>query len=223
MDSLSHNKKRSLKIGFVIIGLLALMLVILWVRVFYGTMKAYQKGENYLKENQVIRAITYFDRSIHWYTPFNPYVNKSAEELWEIGIKAEEQGDIKLALISFRTIRRGFYAASHFITPGGDWIKRCELKIDILTLAEEKNRTGSGERTALKEKLRKDQKGKSPIIPWTIILEIGFLGWIGTVIGFIMYRLRGERKPKILTSSVFIWVIPFVIFFALWIVGMVKA
>ena len=206
-----------------ILGLLAIMLVMLWVRAFYGSMQSYQQGEVFYNEHKYIRAVTYYDRAIHWYTPFNPYVAKSAERLWDIGENAEAKGDIKLALIAFRTIRRGFYAASHFITPGKAWIKKCDLKIEALVVAERKNIQESDDINSLKETLREDQKNKSPDIPWTIVLEIGFLGWVGTVIGFIMCRLRHQREPKILTSSILLWIMLFGVFFALWIVGMMKA
>jgi hypothetical protein len=59
-----------------------LLLLILWVRVFYGSMQDYKTGETLLRENQTIRAITYFDRSLHWYAPLNPYVERSAKRLW---------------------------------------------------------------------------------------------------------------------------------------------
>lgn len=94
-------KTQSIKKTYMILGLIAIFLIMVWARAFYGSMKAYHQGEIYLKGKQYIKAITFFDRSIHWYTPFNPYVRKSAERLWEIGNYAEGQGDIKLALIAY--------------------------------------------------------------------------------------------------------------------------
>ena len=206
-----------------ILGLLAIMFIMLWTRAFYGSMQAYQKGELFLGEKQYIRAITFFDRSIHWYTPFNPYVRNSAERLWAIGEHAEDQGDIALALIAFRTIRRGFYAASHFITPGKDWIEKCDLKISTLVIAEKQERKEADDLTSLKEKLLQDQKATSPDILWTVILEIGFLGWIGSVIGFIMFTLRHKRESKHRRSSTYLWLSLTAVFFTIWIVGMMKA
>jgi hypothetical protein len=74
-------------------------------------MQDYGTQGTFLKENQIIRAISYFDRSLHWYAPLNPYVQKSAQRLWEIGDRAERDGDLKLAFIAFSTIRSGFYGS----------------------------------------------------------------------------------------------------------------
>jgi len=216
-------RSRYFKIVTLILGLMAIGLIIIWGRAFYGSIKAYQKGETYLEEKQYVRAITFFDRSIHWYTPFNPYVQKSAERLWEIGEQAEKQGDIKLALIAFRTIRSGFYGASHFRTPGMAWIRKSERKVNVLLGVEEKEREVSGDSASLREKLLRDQKGTSPKILWTIVLEIGFLGWIGSVIGFIMLRLRYEKEGETRVSLKLLWITLTVVFFIFWIIGMMKA
>ena len=206
-----------------ILCLVAIGLIIVWARAFYGSMQAYQKGDTYLEGKQYVRAVTFFDRSINWYTPFNPYVQKSAERLWEIGEQAEKQGDIQLALIAFRTIRSGFYGASHFRTPGMVWIRKSERKVNALLGVEEKEREISGDSASLREKLLRDQKGTSPKILWTIVLEIGFLGWIGSVIGFIMLYLRHEKEGETRVSLKILWITLTVVFFIFWIIGMMKA
>ncbi len=216
-------KEKSIRLGVVILGLVIIIAAMIWFRAFYGSMKAYHQGETYLKGQQYIKAMTFFDRSIHWYTPFNPYVRRSVEKLWEIGKDAERKGDTRLALIAFRTIRRGFYASSSFYIPGRDWIKRCDIKINKLIQLEQ-IKEELPENFKMKGKyITESQRIASPNIYWTIILEIGFLGWIGSVIGFIMFTLRRKEKPKYSTFSTFIWIILTFIFFSLWIVGMMKA
>jgi len=71
-------------------------------------MQDYDTGETLLKGNEIIRAITYFDRSLHWYAPVNPYLERAATRLWEIGEQAEKAGDKRLALIAYESIRTGF-------------------------------------------------------------------------------------------------------------------
>ena len=216
-------KRNHIKITVIILGLIAIFLIMVWAGAFYGSMKAYQKGETYLKGQQYIKAITFFDRSIHWYTPFNPYVRRSAERLWEIGNHAEGQGDIKLALIAFRTIRRGFYAARSFITPGKSWIEKCDLKISSLVMMEEKERKGTDYSMSSKRTIPQGQEIVGPSIFWSIILEIGFLGWIGSIIGFIIFILGRKGEGSYLHYPAFIWIGLTFVFFVLWIVGMVKA
>jgi hypothetical protein len=204
-----------------VLGLMAIALILVWARAFYGSIQAYQKGETYLEEKQYVRAVTYFDRSIHWYTPINPFVQKSAERLWDIGEQAEKEGDIRLALIAFRTIRNGFYGASHFITPGRAWIEKSDRKIDALMGGEGKE--VSKDSASLKEALIQKQRNTAPAVLWTIVLEIGFLGWIGSVIGFIMFRMRHKKEGEYRASSGFLWLILTVCFIGLWIIGMMKA
>ena len=217
----SFNKKY-IKIICLTIVFMVIMVAMIWARAFYGSMQAYKKGEVHLAEHRYIKAVTFFDRSIHWYTPFNPYVEKSAERLWEIGLHAERQRDVRLALIAFRTIRRGFYAASNVVTPGRMWIERCETKIDELVRTEEKIRERDKVFESEKKLILRSQKTESPDVFWSITLEIGFLGWVGSVIGLIMFALKrkGEAKP---VTSLSPWVGLALIFFALWIVGMIKA
>ena len=215
-------KKHFSLIGL-IIALLAVMFFMVWVRAYYGSMQDYQKGESLLGDNQYIRAITYFDRSIHWYTPFNPYVQRSAERLWEIGNRAEQQGDVKLALIAFRTIRSGFYSARSFYQPGVNWINQCDHKIKIL-INKEKDKIETENDVKLVEKdYLKNRKFKDPSILWTLFLEIGLLGWIGTVIGFIIFSLKHIKTFNSFLRPFLGWGILFFVFFTLWIIGMINA
>jgi len=203
--------------------LVALALIMVWARAFYGSMEAYQRGETYLEDKQYVRAVTFFDRAIHWYTPFNPYVRKSAERLWDIGEQAERGGDLQLALMAYRTIRRGFYGASHFITPGRLWISKSERKIDTLLRWEENKGKVANETTTIRKKILEDQKSSSPSVLWTILLEMGFLGWVGSIICLIMFTFGRKKKDPFPKSSMFPWITLAVLFFVLWIMGMMKA
>jgi hypothetical protein len=210
----NESSLRKNRVSGVIVKTLAfalLLLVILWVRVFYGSMQDYGRGETLLKENQIIRAITYFDRSLHWYAPLNPYVQKSAQRLWEIGDRAERDGDLKLAFIAFSTIRSGFYGSSHFVVPGKQWIERSESRIRSLTRLDEKG------------KLLPDQKVNPPDVFWTVVLEIGLLGWIGAAFVLIFLWAGGAKEPRPRYGSPLLWLIAAAACFSLWIMGMFKA
>ena len=71
-----------------------------------------------MEKGQYIEAVNFFDRCLHWYTPFNPYVNKSAERLWEISKLAEEKGDIRLAMIAVRNTQAGVHFSQKFLYSG---------------------------------------------------------------------------------------------------------
>ena len=194
LKELSQHKP--VKITFRVIGLCVIFLLMVYARTLYGSMEAYKQGKSSMQNQQYLKAITFFDRTIHWYTPFNPYVQRAAELLWEIGIQAENRGDVKLALIAFRTIRSGFYAASHFTVPGRAWIMKCESKIEDLGKLE-KNERGSESTPGRSARAPlKNQNSPPPGVVWTILLEIGFLGWVGSIIGFILIPLRAKERKK---------------------------
>ena len=185
-----------------------LLLIILWLRVFYGSMEDYKAGETLLKENQTIRAITYFDRSLHWYAPLNPYVERSAKRLWEIGESAEQAKDTRLALIAYESIRNGFYGAGSFFRPGQDWVQSAERKIHALSALR------GGAETA------PASKNPQPHVLWSVAVVIGFLGWIGGLLGLVVgiFKQEGARRGKGV-----LWLGFSVFCFILWLIGMINA
>lgn len=219
-DLYNNRYFRAIPVGLVLVVFLLLMV---WARVFYGSMRAYQEGEIYFNSDRYIKAITFFDRSMHWYAPFNPYVQRSAQRLWEIGKHAQKSGDIRLALIAARTIRRGFIAARSFYTPGGDWIEKCDLRIyELLKL--DQDRKGDLKREKIEmDTVLNDLKVRGPDILWTIVLLAGFLGWIGSAIGFIMSQFRTSKATRFSICLNLKWILFGTFFFAVWIVGMVNA
>ena len=186
---------RQLKIIFVATILIVIFLIMVWARAFYGSMQAYQKGELYLKEGQYIKAITFFDRSMHWYAPLNPYVRKSAQHLWKISKTSRKNGDIRLSLIAVRTIKRGYLAARSFYSPGRKWIEKCDLRIQELLMIEE-GRKSSEKEGGLADSMFKETEVKAPHVMWSIVLLIGLLGWIGSVLIFIMSRFQVSQEGK---------------------------
>jgi hypothetical protein len=194
----------------------ALLLLILWLRVFYGSMEAYKTGETLLKENQTIRAITYFDRSLHWYAPVNPYLERAATRLWEIGERAQKEGDLRMARIAFESIRNASYGTTHVFTPGREWIKKAESRINRLAASASHGNDGSAEPWSPK-------KGPYPHAFWSVAVVLGFLGWVGSVLGFIATVLRNDESNKGVRRRVVVWVFLIVACGALWFAGMVMA
>ena len=193
-----------------------LLLLVLWGRVFYGSMEDFKTGENLLKENQTIRAITYFDRSLHWYAPFNPYAERSAERLWEIGEKAEKEGDRRMARIAFESIRNARYGTSHVFTPGEEWIDKVESRIKTLEGANAPEGDGQAE-------LGNPKKSPHPHVGWSASVVVGFLGWIASIVGFIAFAFRREKPTGKAFGKGLLWACLILAFATLWIMGMFMA
>jgi len=203
--------------------LVVIAIAMLWSRAFYGSLKAHNQGERHFKKQEYVSAVTFFDRSIRWYAPFNPYVRKSVERLWEIGTQAEKEGNTRLALIAMRTIRRGFYTARSFYTPGKDWIDKCDGKIDQLMELDPTSESPAAELRPSDGYPRRNQTVTAPGTVWSIILELGFLGWVGSMIGFIVFACKGNRRAKISTLPALLWGSLASICFAVWLIGLWRA
>jgi hypothetical protein len=201
-----------------------LMVVIffsIWTKAFIGSMNNFAKGEDFFRHKEYFKAITFFDRSMHWYTPFNPYIERSAEYLWEISNRAEQINDDQLSLIAIETIRNSFYSSRSFYSPGTAWIEKCETKIHNIT-GMQKEATLQGN-TYSKDYVDKQIKYNDPVIFWTLILEIGFLGWIASVLGFIFFCLRQDKKINNFVHSYWFWISLTGINYSLWVLGMINA
>jgi hypothetical protein len=209
-------RHRVLKVIVKAVSVGVLIVLVLWARVIYGSMKDYQTGETLLKENQVIRAITYFDRSLHWYAPVNPYLERAATRLWEIGERAEKQGDLRMARIAFETIRNASYGTTHVFTPGKEWIKRAESRINELSGVKGNKEDGNAEPWSPK-------KGPHPHELWSVAVVFGFLGWAGSVLGFIVTTLRKDHDDVKTFRKKVIWFSLVLAFGALWFAGMLMA
>ncbi|MFC1868337.1 hypothetical protein ACFL0H_09410 [Thermodesulfobacteriota bacterium] len=217
-----QHRKNSNLIWF-ISGLLCIIVIMVWALAFFRSMQAFHEGEFYFEDRQYIRAITYFDRSIRWYTPFNPYITKSAEQLMAIGRKAEAQDDTLLSLIAYRTIRRGYFAVNNFYQPGKEMIEQCESHIYRLTKLQMEIKGGrEGTKSFNKEDLFKG-KANRPGVLWSIIVEIGFLGWIGTILGLIISKVSPGKEPESQVLKNIKWAGIIIVFYTMWIMGMVNA
>lgn len=92
----------------------------------------YRRGEKALAARDHINAIAGYESAIHMYTPFSPFIEKSARRLWIIGRDLELRGETERALIAYRALRSAFYSTHGLIHPGMNWIAQCDGKIRVL-------------------------------------------------------------------------------------------
>lgn len=198
------------------VGVIVIVLLMVWVRALVGSAGAYRQGEESLERNRMTEAIVYFDRAVHWYAPLNPWAASSAERLWGLSESAESAGDYRLALKALNSLRSGYLAAQGLFSPGRDWIRRCEDRIDRISAVA--HGTPDSSKPPRTEDAR-SRRSPAPSLYWTLLLEFGLLGWIGTVIWLIL----GHGVKKRTTANRLKWGMLLAFFFAIWIVGMIKA
>lgn len=89
-------------------------------------------GEAALRRGDFTGAVAGYESALHMYIPFDSTIERSAQQLWTIGESNERLGDVNRALIAYRALRSSFYADRWLVTPGMDWIARCDKKIAAL-------------------------------------------------------------------------------------------
>ncbi len=203
------------------------LFLLLAVVVYVGVQgyREYHKAATARIAGDLPEAITHYQRSIKWYLPGAPYVNRAADELWEVGVEAEKKGDRETALTAFQELRSSFYAARSFYTPGKEWIEKCNQKIAVLMAQWEASSSERKEKASLEELRQKHldiltQKDR-PDYFWSVVREVGFFGWVGAVIGFIIQVFQGEKG--FVVRRALGWGGLFLISYAIWIIGMLKA
>jgi len=215
----------SLQNKLIFIVMLTLVFIsMVFVKVVIEARSEHQQAEKAFQAHDLDAAITHYNRAIHWYSPGNPHVAKSIDRLWQIGQTAEQQGDHSLALRAYQGLRSSLYSARSFYTPHPDWIDKCDNRIADL-FPQQKAASPEMQVTAKtpsrEEVLTnlKTQTGADYL--WSIICEAGFVGWIACVFGFIIFVFTGEKGFQ--TKGAFVWGAMIVFFYAVWIIGMLKA
>ena len=205
-------------------GIALAVLGMTFLKVHLSGVKECRQARQDLAAGRTWEAIQGFDRALHWYTPVSGYVRESAEGLWTIGGRAEARGDAEQALIAYRTLRSGFYAARSFYTPGKEWIARCDERITALAATQpdfarrNADLTDEQRRAVVARSLAKD---RAPDVFWSVAVEAGFFGWIGCTVAFIWQVLGAKEGWNRRRAA--LWGLAVAGFYALWIVGMTRA
>lgn len=216
------------------------MPALVWIRTALGVMgilffsvfftsafharEEYARGLAALQQREYSRAVTHFNRAVHWYSPGSEAVRQSIGGLWQIGTEAEARGDRILALEAFQSLRSSLYAARSLYTPYPEWISKCDDRIAALyALAPDKPSSESP--PALESRKNEMLKIlKTPTAPdggWSLVCEAGFLGWITCTVVFI---LRVFAPPiGFPPRRAVLWGGLLASFYALWILGMLHA
>ena len=203
-----------------IVVLLVAFVVILYAKVSYNASQDFALGEDAYTHGEYKRAITHYERTIKWYTPLSSAVQRSVERLWQLGTEAEARGEISLALEAYQTLRSSLYTVQSFYIPYQSWIPKSEARIAPL-LAKTKAGEEHNEDQLVHGTARfamQLQRHVGPHLGWSILLEVGFLGWVGATVGLIWYVV--DEAGNFARRQGLLWGSLIAIFFALWLIGM---
>jgi len=203
-----------------IVSLAILFVAMLYVKTAYNSRQAFALGEDAYAHGEYKAAMTHYERTIKWYTPRSPVVRRAVERLWQLGTEAEARGEVSLALEAYQTLRSSLYAVRSFYIPYHSWIPKSEERIAPL-LAKTKAGTAPQEDRVAQDTARfamQLQRHVGPHLGWSIVVEIGFLGWVGAAVGLIWHVV--DRQGKFAPQQGLLWGSVLAICFALWLMGM---
>jgi hypothetical protein len=221
-----YSRGKNMKKKYLVKGLIAciLFIVLVWGKVVYMQRSHFLKAEEYYKAADWKLAIREYDDVMHAYSPWSPYIDKSADRLWDIGKMFEKGDKPDWALDAFSAIRSSFYASRSLFTPGKDWIARCENEIadlDVKMLIGEGNlkpEDAVSEKAKLLYVMRAD---RAPIPVWAVLVEASFFGWVASIL-FMIFRGFDDTgklrfKPALLGAFFFI------ASFSVWVISLYRA
>jgi hypothetical protein len=192
--------------------LVVVVLLMIMSRVYLGSAVEYRRAVVAEKSEKIDLAIAHYGRSIKWYAPMSPWGKRSLAALWDIGQRYWAQGDAETAIFAVTTLRSSVYSARGPFTPFRGWISRADVW--LASYVPQAHPEIDGQRIA--ELLSREP---SPNRLWSLLVGIGFVGWILSVFGFIFTVLPGPTETVRTRRAMFIGFLV-VIFYGLWIVGL---
>ena len=203
-----------------LLGVLFFLAIVLVVKVTSSAKQELAIGEEAYTRGAYDVAITHYERAITWYTPFSKTVRYAVEHLWQLGTEAETRGDWHLALEAYQALRASLYAVQSFYIPYQSWIPKSEERIAPLVaktkVGEEPNADKLAQDTA--RFAMQLQRHVGPHLGWSMLVEIGFLGWVGATVGLIWYVV--DEAGHFARRQGLLWGSLIAAFFALWLIGM---
>ncbi|MEM7828076.1 MAG: hypothetical protein QW561_01905 [Candidatus Aenigmatarchaeota archaeon] len=190
------------------------------IRVYIGSMMEFRKAEKLYSEGMIEDALFHYERAIHWYMPVFGYSEIAAKRMWEIGMKAESEGNKNLALSAYQGLRSSFYSVRSFYQPGKKWIDLCDEKIIALFVKKEGGASGDDDNEIARFRAKlKTNRDPDPL--WAAVSIFGLFGWISATVLFIWFGIGKEQKLNARISA--ITAVMFLSCYALWIIGMLRA
>ena len=191
----------------------AVMLFMVTIKVYVRGIKAFNLAEKSYAAQDHEKAMVYYERTLRWYLPFNWRVNTAVQKLWEIGQQAEQHQDRELALKAYRRLRSSLYAIQNVYPSYDSWIDKCNSKLLIFYTANDHK--------TLEYKQRSAELSAESALPhpaWSLMMEIGFWGWVFSTIGLIWYGFNHQRPIRAQTGLQ--WAAMILGFYGIWVVSL---
>jgi len=121
------EKVKTIAVNAAFIALVSLVLI--WGNTLYRQHVQFDKGEKGLAAGDFVASVAGYEAAIHMYTPLSSLVDQSAQRLWDIGELCARRGELPRALVAYRALRSSFYSVAWLLSPGEEWIAKCDARI----------------------------------------------------------------------------------------------
>lgn len=199
---------------------LAILTILTFLKVYLTGKEELSIAEVLFSKNNYTEATTHYERAIQWHIPGSSTPALAAEKLWNISLFYESKNLTDEALKTCRLLRGAFYSTRSFFTPGEKWINLCNEKIAhwMASKPDLINKTPLSFESRKNKFLKNLQADRSPYTSWSILTEVGFFGWVACAALFLIKAVTPvaglKPRPAIIYSTAFL------LFYAIWILGM---
>ena len=199
------------------LGLVVFLLLSAAVLVALKAREELAQARAALQAGKTGHAVEHLERAIRWYLPGLGTGEEAAQMLWSLADKFEQERKPLEALDGYRRLRAAFYANRHWITPGRDWIERCNRKIAALMAMQTPSTLREAQLSFDQRRehyLHLLERERPPHTGWGLATEAGFFGWVACLVGLIVqgFTRRGEFKAR----PFFLWLGGFGASYAFW-------
>ncbi len=153
---------------------------LLVLRVLASAKDELARADAAIEQGDVESAIVHYRRAARFYVPASPLHVRGLIALERIGAEAERAGDAERALAAYRAVRGSIMAARSFYVPERPRLARVDERIASLMAAQPAPSMDLGKsRAQIKaEHLALLSREPGPSVAWTLVLLVGFFGWV---------------------------------------------
>lgn len=203
--------------------IVALLFAAVAVRVVAGAKAELEVAEKHEQEGDLDAAVVHYRRAARWYAPLSPYHVQALAALGRIGAAAEQGGDTERALSAYRAVRSSVLATRSLYVPERERLAAADKRIAALMagLPPPQMDAGKSREQLEREHLALLEHDPDPKLGWTLLLLLGFGGWVAGAFAFSVRAIDGE--DRFIRAEAIRWGSLIAVGFALFVLGMAMA
>lgn len=178
------------------VGVAALLCSVLLARVISSAKEELGEAEARVEQGDLDGAIVHYRRAARWYAPFSPYHVTALDGLAKIAVEAEQKGEVERALSAYRAVRGSIMATRSFYVPEQARLRAANTRIAALMaeLPPPGMDAGKSKAQIEREHLALLSQMPGPSVLWTLVLLVGFFGWVSAAFAFSVRAIDEQDR-----------------------------